>query len=489
MFWRRRKDGFEWREYVRTTILVRRRNRRDRIEHAAKAAVGGVKQAGERGAAAGVVGAQALGRGAKSVGERGAAAGVMGAHALGRGAKSAGQHGVAAGRAGLRAANSGLRAGIPAAWGLIKSAASTLQTALAIVWTLLLIGLERLGRLLAPMFAALWRLIAPVLPKVRRPTVAFPLAAVAFVALAGSFRRIPVNGWSAEVIVALAVGTLITLLLIAAWLANGIPGWVAAPLKAAGSGLARAGSALRHAAPSSTTLFRGLTVLMLAALVVGAGWYGWNSLPTASSGVTSTASLPSALKGRAIAVSGDTLRIDRTNVRLSGIEAPVPGQTCTDARKRPWSCGAAAEKALSRLVRRAQITCDIDDTDEAGVQLVTCHKGETDIAAELVRGGHVFAESGFFSTYGSAEDEAQAARAGIWSGEAERPADYRAQKWDEASQSAPDGCPIKGNISRGKRVYLLPWSRGYERAKISKSRGEQWFCSEAEARAAGWKSS
>lgn len=489
MLWRRRKDGFEWREYVRTTILVRRRNRRDRIEQAAKAAVGGIKEAGERGAAAGVVGAQALGRGAKAVGERGAAAGAVGAQALGRGAKAAGQQGVAAGIAGLRAANSGLRAGIPATWELVKSAAGTIQTALAIAWTLVLIGLERLWRLLVPAFVALWRLIEPILPKVRKLTVAFPLAAVAFVALAGSFRRIPVNGWSPEVIVALLVGSLITLLLIAALFANGVPGWIGAPLRTVGNGLARIGSALRQAGPSSQTIFRGLTLVLVAGLVVGSGWLLWQALPSASGDVTSTASLSSSLKGRAVAVSGDILRIQNTDVRLSGIEAPISGQTCMDARQRPWSCGAAAEKELSRVLGRSQITCEIDGIDDAGVQLGTCHKGETDVAAELVRSGHVFAESGFFSTYGSVEDEARAAKAGIWSGEAERPADYRAQKWEEASQSAPDGCPIKGNVNGGKRIYLLPWSRGYERAKVSEGRGERWFCSEAEARAAGWKSS
>ena len=34
--WRKRNDGFEWREYVRTTILVRRRNRRERVGEAAQ---------------------------------------------------------------------------------------------------------------------------------------------------------------------------------------------------------------------------------------------------------------------------------------------------------------------------------------------------------------------------------------------------------------------------------------------------------------------
>ena len=51
--WRKRNDGFEWRDYVRTTILVRRKKRRDRVGEAANAAVENLKAAGMRGAAAG----------------------------------------------------------------------------------------------------------------------------------------------------------------------------------------------------------------------------------------------------------------------------------------------------------------------------------------------------------------------------------------------------------------------------------------------------
>ena len=44
--WRKRNDGFEWRDYVRTTILVRRKKRRDRVGEAANAAVENLKAAG-----------------------------------------------------------------------------------------------------------------------------------------------------------------------------------------------------------------------------------------------------------------------------------------------------------------------------------------------------------------------------------------------------------------------------------------------------------
>ena len=52
---------------------------------------------------------------------------------------------------------------------------------------------------------------------------------------------------------------------------------------------------------------------------------------------------------------------------------------------------------------------------------------------------------------------------------------------------APDGCPIKGQVTASSRTYVLPWSPDYERARVQSTRGERWFCSEQEAVAAGFK--
>jgi hypothetical protein len=53
--------------------------------------------------------------------------------------------------------------------------------------------------------------------------------------------------------------------------------------------------------------------------------------------------------------------------------------------------------------------------------------------------------------------------------------------------AATGGCRIKGNISQaGDRVYLMPGERRYGQATIDKAKGELWFCTEAEALAAGW---
>lgn len=55
-------------------------------------------------------------------------------------------------------------------------------------------------------------------------------------------------------------------------------------------------------------------------------------------------------------------------------------------------------------------------------------------------------------------------------------------------QASSGSCNIKGNISvSGERIYHLPHNRYYSETVIDESRGESWFCSEAEARAAGWR--
>jgi hypothetical protein len=53
------------------------------------------------------------------------------------------------------------------------------------------------------------------------------------------------------------------------------------------------------------------------------------------------------------------------------------------------------------------------------------------------------------------------------------------------------GCSIKGNISKntGERIYHSPGQEYYAQTRINWFSGERWFCSEADARAAGWRKS
>lgn len=49
-------------------------------------------------------------------------------------------------------------------------------------------------------------------------------------------------------------------------------------------------------------------------------------------------------------------------------------------------------------------------------------------------------------------------------------------------------CDIKGNISSsGERIYHVPGQKYFRVTAVNRLRGVRWFCSEAEARAAGWR--
>ncbi len=52
-------------------------------------------------------------------------------------------------------------------------------------------------------------------------------------------------------------------------------------------------------------------------------------------------------------------------------------------------------------------------------------------------------------------------------------------------------CNIKGNISQntGEKIYHVPGQQYYNATQIDASAGEKWFCTEGEARSAGWRKS
>lgn len=469
--WFKRNDGFEWHDYVRTTILLRRRKRRERLAEAGHAAVQGMKDAGRRGAAAGVEGAQGLGRGAAAAGRKGAAMSFAGVSA----AQNKIRDGVPIVWAWIVAAGRHLRIGIAHVWEGLRAAARSLGRGTAWAWVHIRAGGIRLGHILAAGLAASATRLEPAFAVLRQPHIRAPLLIVGFAAVFGAVARIVAKGFDLDVVVAILIGAVILGLLFLARQPSGV-GWSGLEWRDKASNIFAIG-------PKAT----GAAVVIAALVLIGgAGWLFWRNAPALPAFPSLTVASDK-IKGRGIAISGDTLRVGGTTIRLDGIDAPVPGQRCLRGRSRRWNCGASATAALARLVRRAKVSCELTGSDDNVRELGDCSVGDKDIAAELVRGGHVFATAGFFAPYTSLEDQARQEKLGIWRGHAVRPSDYRAQKWEEAKRAAPNGCPIKGNVSRGRRVYVLPWARGYERVRITRGRGERWFCSETEARAAGWK--
>jgi len=186
-------------------------------------------------------------------------------------------------------------------------------------------------------------------------------------------------------------------------------------------------------------------------------------------------------------VDGDTIQIDDTTYRLHGIDAPEAGQTCDDASGGSWRCGDEATRHLEALIGRAVPRCDDRGLDDYDRVLSVCTVSGVDINRTMVLDGYAWAFRRYSEDYVPDEDVALAAGTQIWQAATQTAWDYRAAKWDIALQEAPDGCPIKGNISDNGNIYHAPWSPWYAKTKVSVDRGEHWFCSEREAIDAGWR--
>lgn len=370
--WRRRSEGFEWKEYVRTTVLVRRADRQKKVDDVRMAAVARVKDTRDRG--------------------------------------------VAASQTGLQIAYAKIA---DVAFRLAQFVWSAVSAAAATIWSVLRSAIVAIGE---------------KFPSIPRPNFEFSTLRQGSGLRIGE--RLPDLGFRVPV----------------------NPRWVLA-----------AG---------------GVIALVL---VGGPMLQGTGSSAVANLVQSPITASTSDLSGRADAVSGDLLRVNGQLVHLAGVEAPERKQPCLKGNGRRWSCGTSARSALDKILRGKTVTCTASGHDDAGRALATCNANGADIAAELVRAGHVFSAQGFMNSYNTAEDEARSAKLGLWQGETVRPQEWRDRVWEEAKRTAPEGCPIKGYVRDDDRTYAMPWMAAYNGGKIRTVRGDRWFCSEDEARAAGFK--
>lgn len=199
------------------------------------------------------------------------------------------------------------------------------------------------------------------------------------------------------------------------------------------------------------------------------------------------ADLPSTLQaGAAEVVDGDGLRVQGVVIRLHGIDAPEHDQTCQDAQEEIWHCGQAATDRLAQMIAGTMVTCKELDRDRYERSVARCEVAGVDLAEAMVAEGLAWAYQRYSHTYAAAETTARLQGIGIWSGVNQPAWEYRATR--RAGTSEPSACGIKGNISQsGERIYHLPDSRSYAATRINEAKDERWFCSEEEARTAGWR--
>ncbi len=195
-----------------------------------------------------------------------------------------------------------------------------------------------------------------------------------------------------------------------------------------------------------------------------------------------------AITGPARAIDGDTLAMGPFNIRLHGVDAPERRQRCATADGGAWDCGAAAADRLAALVAGRDVVCRSAEIDDYDRPIATCEAGGVDLGDALVAEGLAWAFVRYSADYAPREAEARKLGLGVWQADTAAPWAFRAAAWTAASDEAPAGCPIKGNINReGIRIYHTPWSPAYARTAIRADKGERWFCDEAEALAAGWR--
>jgi endonuclease YncB( thermonuclease family) len=231
-------------------------------------------------------------------------------------------------------------------------------------------------------------------------------------------------------------------------------------------------------------------------------------------------------------IDGDSLR-----VRLAGAPAGSSGEIevrlhGADAPEYRQAGGREARSYLRRRVAGRRVTLEVVTTDRYDrlVAVVTSDGPET-VNAGLVAAGHAWANRRYLAEVPGAdrlctlEAEARAARRGLWA----RAPDSWVPPWLFRRTTGPDGadlrvrsyaaeteadcrraipsprgaaapqpilgpvvgegdCRIKGNINdRGERIYHVPDSRHYDATRIDTARGQRWFCSVADAQAAGFR--
>jgi endonuclease YncB( thermonuclease family) len=195
------------------------------------------------------------------------------------------------------------------------------------------------------------------------------------------------------------------------------------------------------------------------------------------------------LTGKVVAIAdGDTLTLlvdsTQTKVRLAEIDAPESRQ--------PW--GNRSKQALATKVFGKLVTVEVLEIDRYGRTVGRVWLKNRDINREMVREGHAWVYRRYLIDESLLDDEnaAKAVSAGLW----RLPDPVAPWEWRRGNRAAPSfteapgGCSIKGNINaKGDRLYHLPGQMHYDRTRIDPSQGERWFCSEEEARAAGWRAS
>jgi endonuclease YncB( thermonuclease family) len=223
---------------------------------------------------------------------------------------------------------------------------------------------------------------------------------------------------------------------------------------------------------------------------------------------------PSVAANSAVRDAG-TLDVNGVTYRLGGIDAPAADQVCIDDHADSWACGAEARDQLAGLIGGREVRCEDLGADAAynkwHIGICTAGDDTTSLNQLLVRRGlAINSASAGQSRFGDDEADAKNNRRGLWKGCFVAPQEFRSGKKDGTLRGGacradkdreiraalfpqdpamPSGCGIKGKYALRARVtgnigiYHLQACRSYP----AMTNPDRWFCSEDDAKAAGFR--
>ena len=133
------------------------------------------------------------------------------------------------------------------------------------------------------------------------------------------------------------------------------------------------------------------------------------------------------ISGAALVGDGDTITISGNKISLHGIDTPEEDQVCLDAGV-IWKCGYEATEALRAWTYTKEVRCVGEDKDKYGRLVAECFVDGYNLNARLVSEGWALAYRRYSKKYILQEDEAKAAKKGMWKGEFVAPWDWRRGK-------------------------------------------------------------
>ena len=128
---------------------------------------------------------------------------------------------------------------------------------------------------------------------------------------------------------------------------------------------------------------------------------------------------------------GDSIKIGKEKIRLSGIDAPEIKQVCYNEGEKPYACGHLAKLKLEEIIKNSNIGyiyCFYSGRDKYKRILAECVLGEDsqiNINQQMVFEGYAVAYLRYSKKYFKAQETAKSFKFGLWAGKFELPEEWR----------------------------------------------------------------